>query len=62
MEDLLTATSLAEAFVKVRERLDYSGPLDFEKISSQNPSYKGDKVVIKFNPTGQLDKTVYVQF
>jgi hypothetical protein len=62
MKPNLLANNLAEAFVRVREKLAYSGPLNFDIISKQNPNYKGNDLVIKFNPPGQLDKTVYVKF
>lgn len=73
MVHILSAKNLAEAFVKVREALNYTGFLNFEVVSKQNPVikeieaegkllWKQDVTVVKFNPPNQLEQTVYVQF
>ena len=60
--EIIKASNLAQAYVKVRVKLEYTGMLDVENITAQNPAWKQAGITVyKFNPPNQLDKTVYVQ-
>jgi hypothetical protein len=56
-KNIINAVSLADAYVKVRNALNYQGPLDFERF----PNNKGITLV-KFYPKNDKTKIVYVKF